>query len=480
MAMEDAIALARALSSAPGAVGGTGGDGRADLAAALAAYEAERRPVIARIQKAARDSQAWFENVARYAAFEPVPFAFSLLTRSRRISYENLRRRDPELIRRVRQDFARRALPDLASPDEGPLPMFTPFPLRSLTLRNRVVVSPMCMYSAEDGLISDFHLVHLGSRALGGAGLVMTEMTCVAADARISPGCAGLYRPEHADAWRRVVEFVHRHTRAAIGMQLGHAGRKGATKLAWEGSDEPLAEGGWPLIAPSPLAWSDRNQVPREMDRADMDRVTAAFVAAARAAARVGFDLLELHMAHGYLLASFLSPLTNRRQDAYGGSLRNRMRFPLELVDAVRSAWPAERPLSVRISATDWLEGGLVVEDAVELARALRAAGVDIVDVSTGLTVPEARPVYGRSFQTPFSDQIRNEAQVPTIAVGNISSADEVNSILAAGRADLCALARPHLYDPYFTLHAAAELGDPEPWPLPYRAASRPRRTEPA
>lgn len=356
--------------------------------------------------------------------------------------------------------------------------MFTPFRLRGLTLRNRVVVSPMDMYSATDGLPGDFHLVHLGSRALGGAALVMTEMVCVSAQGRITPGCTGLYTARQADAWRRITDFVHhRAPGAAIGVQLGHAGRKGSTKLMWEGMDEPLPDGNWPLVAASPLPYKPDSQTPRELTRAQLTDLRHQFADAARRAARSGFDLLELHCAHGYLLSGFLSPLTNRRTDAYGGPLAGRLRFPLEVFDAVRTVWPAERPMTVRISATDWARGGTSADDAVEIARAFAAHGADAIDVSTGQVVADERPEFGRSYQTPFADRIRHEAKVPVIAVGAISSWDDVNSLILAGRTDLCALARPHLHDPNWTLHAAAEQGYTGPgaeWPAPYRAGSRP------
>jgi anthraniloyl-CoA monooxygenase len=352
--------------------------------------------------------------------------------------------------------------------------MFTPFRLRDLVLPNRVVVSPMCQYVADDGTIGDWHLVHLGSRAMGGAGLVMAEMTDVSREARISPWCAGLYRPEHAAAWKRIVDFVHRETPAAIGVQLGHAGRKGATQRLWEGDNEPLPEGGWPLVSASPIPYfPDRSPVPREMTRADMDCAVADFANAARLARDAGFDLLEVHMAHGYLLASFISPLTNARGDEYGGPLENRMRFPLEVFDACRSVWPDEKPMSVRISAVDWVQGGMEPDDAVAVARLLNAHGCDIVDVSAGQTVPDQRPAYGRLFQTPFADRIRHQVGMATMAVGNISSFMDVNTIIAAGRADLCVLARAHLFDPYWTRHAAWMLGYQLPWPGPYKSVER-------
>ncbi|MEU5251640.1 bifunctional salicylyl-CoA 5-hydroxylase/oxidoreductase [Streptomyces longwoodensis] len=460
LAVEDALALAACLREHP------------DREAALAAYEEERKPVVASTQRAARASLEWFENLALYLDQPPRLFAFNLLTRSRRVTHDNLRLRDPRFVEAVEREFG--------CPPGTP-PMFTPFRLRGLTLRNRVVVSPMDMYSAADGLPGDFHLVHLGARALGGAGLVMTEMVCVSEEGRITPGCTGLYTGRQAEAWRRVTEFVH--TRApgtAIGVQLGHSGRKGSTRLMWEGMDEPLPDGNWPLVAASALPYRPGSQTPRELSRAHLTDLREQFTAAGRRAARAGFDLLELHCAHGYLLSGFLSPLTNRRTDAYGGSLDRRLRFPLEVFDAVRAVWPDERPMTVRISATDWAEGGTSADDAVEIARAFAAHGADAVDVSTGQVVAEERPEFGRSYQTPYADRIRHEAGVPVIAVGAISSWDDVNSLILAGRTDLCALARPHLYDPHWTLHAAAEQGYSGPgavWPEPYLAGSRRPRT---
>ncbi|MGW7820825.1 bifunctional salicylyl-CoA 5-hydroxylase/oxidoreductase [Streptomyces puniciscabiei] len=456
LAVEDALALAACLVEQP------------DVPRALAAYEEERKPVVASTQRAARASLEWFENLRLYLDQPPRQFAFNLLTRSRRVTHDNLRLRDAHFTEAVEREFG--------CPPGTP-PMFTPFRLRGLTLRNRVVVSPMDMYSATDGVPGDFHLVHLGARALGGAGLVMTEMVCVSEEGRITPGCAGLHTGRQAEAWRRITDFVH--TRApgtAIGVQLGHSGRKGSTRLMWEGMDEPLPHGNWPLVAASPLPYKPGSQLPRELSRAQLTDIREQFTAAAWRAARAGFDLLELHCAHGYLLSGFLSPLTNRRTDAYGGSLQRRLRFPLEVFDAVRAVWPAERPMTVRISATDWAEGGTTAEDAVEIARAFAAHGVDAIDVSTGQVVAEERPEFGRSYQTPFADRIRHSARIPVIAVGAISSWDDVNSLILAGRTDLCALGRPHLYDPHWTLHAAAEQGYEGPgvaWPAPYRAGSR-------
>ncbi|MFI6645229.1 bifunctional salicylyl-CoA 5-hydroxylase/oxidoreductase [Streptomyces sp. NPDC050504] len=457
LAVEDALALAACVEERP------------TLAEALAAYEAERRPVVESTQRAAAASLRWFEELGTYLDQPPHQFAFNLLTRSRRVTHDNLGLRDAAFTTAVEREYG--------CPPATP-PMFTPFTLRGLTLRNRVVVSPMDVYSAVDGVPGDFHLVHLGGRALGGAGLVMTEMVCVSAQGRITPGCTGLYTHEQATAWRRVTDFVHAQAPGtAIGVQLGHSGRKGSTKLMWEGIDQPLQDGNWPLVAASPLPYrAGVNQVPHALDRAGLTEVREQFAAAAWRAARAGFDLLELHCAHGYLLSGFLSPLTNTRDDEYGGSLAGRLRFPLEVLDAVRSIWPGDRPLTVRLSATDWAAGGTTADDAVEIARAFAAHGADAIDVSTGQVVPGERPEYGRSYQVPYADRIRNELGVPVVAVGAISSWDDVNSLLLAGRADLCAVGRPHLYDPHWTLHAAAEQGYEGPgatWPLPYRAGSR-------
>ncbi|GHC53703.1 bifunctional salicylyl-CoA 5-hydroxylase/oxidoreductase [Streptomyces cinnamoneus] len=457
LAVEDALALAGHVRDA------------ATVPEALAAYEAERRPVVESTQRAARASLEWFEELALHTGGPPHRFAFDLLTRSRRVTHDNLRLRDAGFVAAVERE---------AGIPPGTPPMFTPFRLRGLTLRNRVVVSPMDMYSATDGTPGDFHLVHLGARALGGAGLVMTEMVCVSEQGRITPGCAGLYAPAHERAWRRITGFVHdRAPGTAIGVQLGHSGRKGSTRLMWEGIDQPLPDGNWPLVAPSALPYRPGvNQIPHALLADELRAIREQFVRSAASAARAGFDLLELHCAHGYLLSSFLSPLTNHRDDAYGGGLRGRLAYPLEVFDAVRAVWPAERPMTVRISATDWAPGGTTGDDAVAIARAFAEHGADAVDVSTGQVVPEERPAYGRSYQTPFADRIRQEAGVPVIAVGAISSWDDVNSLILAGRADLCALGRPHLYDPAWTLHAAAEqdyAGPGAPWPVPYRAGSR-------
>jgi anthraniloyl-CoA monooxygenase len=455
LALEDAIGLADALHAGH------------DLASSLETYQETRRIEVLKLQSAARNSTEWFEAVPRYVRFEPMQFAYALLTRSQRVSHENLRLRDRTWLEGMERWFAERASRrpvQMAVP-----PMFTPFRLRVLELANRIAVSPMAMYSAEDGVAGDFHLVHLGTRAQGGAGLVFTEMTCVAPEGRITPGCAGMYKDEHVAAWTRIVDFVHRHTEAKICLQLGHSGPKGSTKLGWEGMDEPLDAGNWQVIGPSAVPWSAHNQVPRPMTRVEMDDVLAAFVRATEMAEGCGFDMVELHCAHGYLLSAFITPLMNRRTDEYGGTLANRLRFPLEVFSAMRAVWPQHKPMSVRISATDWVEDGITGEDSVEIAKAFAAAGADIIDVSAGQTSTRAKPIYGRMFQTPFSDRIRNEAGIATMAVGNIFEPDHVNSIIAAGRADLCCLARPHLADPYWALHAAGRLGyDQIAWPVQY------------
>jgi len=457
LALESAVALADQLHRTP------------DLDTAFTAYEEARRIEVLKLQSAARNSCEWFEQAERYLRLDPVQFAYSLLTRSQRISHENLRLRDRAWLEGAENWFQKRAGVEAAG-NRPRVPMFAPFALRGMRLTNRVVVSPMAQYKAVDGCPTDWHFAHYAERAKGGAGLVYTEMTCVSPEGRITPGCPGLYAPDHEAAWKRLVDFVHAETGAKICAQLGHSGPKGSTQLGWQEMDAPLAHGNWPVMAASAIAWSPRNQVPRAMNRTDMDRVRDQFVAAAEMADRAGFDMIELHMAHGYLLSSFITPLTNRRDDEYGGSLENRMRYPLEVFRAVRAVWPEAKPVSVRISASDWLgEEGVTPEEAVRIAAMLRAAGVDICDVSAGQTSIQARPVYGRMFQTPFSDRIRNETGMATMAVGNIYEPDHVNSILLAGRADLVCLARPHLADPYWTLHAAAAIGDRSvAWPDPY------------
>jgi len=469
LAMEDALALAACLHE-------EAGRGVAD---SLAAYEEERRPVVASTQRAAQASLEWFENIGQYAGQDPHQFAFNIMTRSRRVTYDNLQLRDPEFVADMDRWFA--ASQDTGG-DPAPTcpPMFQPFRLGRLELANRVIVSAMDMYSAVDGVPGDFHLAHLGSKALGGAGLVMTEMVCVSPTGRITPGCTGMYTAEQEESWRRVTSFVHQYSGAKIGIQIGHSGRKGSTKLMWDGMDDPLPDGNWEVCGPSPIPYAAKSQTPRELTSDDLVQIKDQFTAAALAAARAGFDLLELHCAHGYLLSSFLSPLTNQRNDRYGGSLAARLRYPLEVFDAVRAVWPEDRPMTVRVSATDWHDGGVDIDEAVEIARAFAEHGAAGIDVSTGQVVSDERPAFGRSYQTPFADRIRNEIGrkygIAVIAVGAISSYDDVNSIILAGRADLCALGRTHLYDPNWTLHAAAEQGYAGPgaiWPDPFAAGSR-------
>ncbi|WP_116086129.1 bifunctional salicylyl-CoA 5-hydroxylase/oxidoreductase [Tropicimonas sp. IMCC34011] len=454
LALESAIALAELV------------DKEETLEKAFEKYQEERRLDVLRLQSAARNSTEWFEEVDRYLHLDPVQFNYSLLTRSQRISHENLRLRDQKWLREAEEWFQSQA----GANGVHRAPMFAPFQLKDMRLKNRVVVSPMAQYKAVDGCPTDWHFTHYAERAKGGAGLVYIEMSCVSPEGRITPGCPGLYAPEHEAQWTRLCDFVHAETDAKLCMQIGHAGRKGSTQLGWQEMDAPLEEGNWPLLSASAIPWSDRNQVPKAMDRDDMDRVRDEFVASTEMAARAGFDMIEFHAAHGYLISSFISPLSNERTDEYGGSLENRMRYPLEVFRAMRAVWPENKPMSVRISATDWTgERGVSGEEAVEIAQMFHDAGVDIVDVSAGQTSIEAKPVYGRMFQTPFSDRIRNDRGIPTIAVGNIYEPDHVNSILMAGRADLVCLARPHLADPYWTLHAAAALGDEETaWPDPY------------
>ncbi|MGA0893331.1 MAG: bifunctional salicylyl-CoA 5-hydroxylase/oxidoreductase [Ilumatobacteraceae bacterium] len=453
LAFDSAIALAEYLHTEP------------TMERAFERYQEERRTEVLRLQSAARNSLEWFEQCERYLHLDPVQFSYSLLTRSQRISHENLRLRDPDWVRSAEDWFQHEA-----GGQPGRAPMFAPFRLRSMELVNRIVVSPMAQYRAVDGCPTDWHLVHYGERAKGGAGLVTVEMTCVSPEGRITPGCTGLYDAEHESAWRRITEFVHRETSAKISCQIGHAGRKASTQVGWDDADAPLADGNWPLLSASSIPWSPRNAIPKPMDRSDMDMVTAQFVASTQMALRAGFDMVELHAAHGYLLSSFISPVSNDRTDEYGGSLENRMRYPLEVFGAMRAVWPSDRPMSVRISANDWIgDHGITPDEAVHIAQTFHDAGADIIDVSAGQTSIDARPVYGRMFQTPFADRIRNEAGIATMAVGNIYEPDHVNGILMAGRADLVCLARPHLADPYWTLHAAVQLGDTGvAWPLPY------------
>ncbi len=458
LAFDSAIALAELLHTEP------------TKEAAFERYQEERRLEVLRLQSAARNSLEWFEQVERYLDLDPVQFNYSLLTRSQRISHENLRLRDGEWLESAEKWFQTQA----GANDNAPVraPMFAPFKLRDMELKNRIVVSPMAQYKAVDGSPTDWHLIHYGERAKGGAGLIYTEMTCVSDTGRITPGCPGLYAPEHEAAWSRLTAFVHAETEAKICCQIGHSGRKGSTNLGWEGMDKPLAAGNWGLVSASAIPWSAENAMPREATQADLDEIKAQFVASAEMAARAGFDMIELHAAHGYFISSFISPVSNQRSDHYGGSLENRLRYPLEVFAAMRAVWPADKPMSVRISANDWVgEDGVTPEEAVEIARAFSAAGADIIDVSAGQTSVEAKPVYGRMFQTPFSDRIRNEAGISTMAVGNIYEADHANSILMAGRADLVAVGRPHLADPYWTLHEAAKIGDRHAtWLQPYHA----------
>ena len=463
LALEDAIELTRCFR-----------DHGPDVAAVLDRYQALREVDVLRLQNAAWNAMEWFEVVGtRYCdQLPPEQFMYSMLTRSQRISHENLRLRDAQWLQGFERWFAQQAGVPVSEPQAPPRPMFTPFTLKGMTVPNRVVVSPMAVYSAQDGLVGDFHLVHFGARALGGAGLLYTEMTATSPDARITPGCAGLWNDAQRDAWKRVVDFVHAQSPAKMGLQIGHAGRKGATCVPWQGGgDEPLPVGGWPLLSASPLPYMPHSVVPATMTREDMDRVVRDFAQAARRGAEAGFDILELHAAHGYLLSSFLSPLTNQRRDDYGGSLQARAKFPLEVFAAVRQAWPQNRPLSVRLSCHDWAPGGNTADDAVALARLFKEAGADIIDCSSGQVVADQKPVYGRMYQTPFADRIRNEVGIPTVAVGAIFEADHVNMVIAAGRADLCALARPHLADPAWTLHEAARVGHPDlAWPAPYQS----------
>lgn len=457
LALESAVALAEYVHTEP------------TLEAAFTRYQEERRLEVLRLQSAARNSLEWFENLERYLHLDPVQLNYSMLTRSQRISHENLRERDAEWLASAERWFMDQA----GSPPAAPLraPMFAPYSLRDMTLKNRIVVSPMAQYKAVDGAPTDWHLIHYGERAKGGAGLVFTEMTCVSAEGRITPGCPGLYAPEHEAGWKRLTSFIHAETDTKICCQVGHSGRKGSTQLGWEVMDAPLHDNNWDTVSASAIAWSANNATPREITLDEMAQIKAQFVASAQMADRAGFDMIELHAAHGYLLSSFISPVSNIRTDTYGGSLENRMRFPLEVFAAMRAVWPSAKPMSARISANDWVgEAGVTPDEAVEIARAFRDAGADLIDVSAGQTSTDAKPVYGRMFQTPFSDRIRNEGGIPTMAVGNIFEADHANSILMAGRADLVAVGRPHLSDPYWTLHEAVKIGDraaPD-WPLPY------------
>lgn len=458
LALESGAALAEALTTQP------------SVAEAFDIYEEARRVEVLRLQSAAKNSMEWFENVERYLDLDPVQLNYSLLTRSQRISHENLRERDAAWLNDAERWFQTQAGVEASSPVRAP--MFAPLRLREMELHNRIVVSPMAQYKAVDGCPTDWHFVHYAERAKGGAGLVYVEMTCISPEGRITPGCPGLYAPEHEAAWLRLTNFVHTETKAKICCQIGHSGRKGSTQLGWEDMDFPLLEGNWPVISPSTIPWSATSDTPIVMDRTKMDEVRDQFVASAQMAERAGFDMIELHAAHGYLISSFISPISNNRDDSYGGNLDNRMRFPLEVFRAMRDVWPSAKPMSVRISANDWVgDAGVTPDEAVEIARLFSEAGADIIDVSAGQTSVDAEPVYGRMFQTPFSDRIRNEAGIKTMAVGNIYEPDHANSILMAGRADLVCLARPHLANPYWTLHAASQIGDRlAQWPRPYEA----------
>lgn len=460
LALEDAIKLAQVLDR-------SGTDDPAALAAALADYQAERHVEVLKIQNSARNSTEWFETLDRYLGFELPQFAYSLMTRSQRVSHENLRLRDAAWLDGVERWFW-----DGNMGRNHPVqPMFTPYALRDLTLPNRIVIPPMLTYSADgDGGATDFHAVHYGARALGGAGLMMTEMLAVSAEGRATPGCPGLYDDMHVERWRAINAFAHGHSATKTCAQIGHAGARAACRTPQDGYDLPLAAP-WDILSASPRPWKAGGIIPRAMTDADMHRIRNAFVAATLRAEEAGFDMIEVQAGHGFLLSSFITPVMNHRGDEHGGCLDNRLRWPLEVIAAVREAWPAHKPLAVRLSAHDWVgEAGVTPGEATEIARRLKAIGVDLIDVSAGETAPDARPVYGRMFQTPFADQVRNEAKLPVIAVGNIADADQVNSILAAGRADLVALGRPHLADPVWTLRAAAQAGDDTQFvPMPYR-----------
>ncbi|HEY8067412.1 MAG TPA: bifunctional salicylyl-CoA 5-hydroxylase/oxidoreductase [Burkholderiales bacterium] len=460
LAMEDAIALYECLKT------------EKETKASLRKYDTARREEVEKTQHAANVSLAWFEHMRRYWDMDPLQFAFGVMSRSKQITWENLELRDPAFVGEVGRWFAGKSKDQGfdVDPANPPVPMFTPFKLRGMTLENRVVVSPMDQYSAVDGVPGDWHMVHLGSRAVGGAGMVYVEMTCVSPEGRITPGCTGLWNEAQRDAFRRITDFCHANSKAKLCLQIGHAGRKGSTQLGWEKMDHPLDAGNWPVVSASPIPYYEGvSQVPREMTEADMEKIKSEFVRSAELAHQAGFDMLEIHMAHGYLLASFISPLTNRRSDEYGGSIGNRMRFPLAVFKACRKAWPEDKPMSARISAADWAPGGLSGEDLLALTKMLKEAGCDLIDCSTGQTVPQQRPLYGRMYQAPFADWVRNETGIATMTVGAVTSADQVNTLLASGKADLVALGRPHLANPYFTLQASAWYGHAAQfWPPQY------------
>lgn len=458
LALESAISLANNLSI------------EKNHSSAFKKYEESRKLEVLRLQSAAKNSVEWFEDVERYLDLDPIQLKYSLLTRSQRISHENLRERDPEWLNQAEKWFQSRA--GVKNNEKVRAPMFAPFKLRELELKNRIVVSPMAQYKAINGCPTDWHFVHYAERAKGGAGLIYVEMTCISPEGRITPGCTGLYSKEHEFSWKRIIDFIHLETEAKISCQIGHSGRKGSTQLGWEKMDAPLKNGNWPIISASSIPWSKNNAVPVEMTELKMEEVLKQFVSSTEMANRAGFDMIELHAAHGYLISSFISPKSNIRKDKYGGSLDNRMRYPLRVAEAMRKSWPKEKPMSVRISANDWVgEEGITPQESVKIAKMFKAIGIDIIDVSAGQTSDEAKPVYGRMFQTPFSDRIRNEAGINTMAVGNIYEADHVNSILMAGRADLVCIARPHLSNPYWTLHAGTSIGDrSEKWLKPYEA----------
>ena len=465
IAMEDAIALSDAVLNAC--------DEKRSILEALRAYESERKDVISRLQRTAMVSLSWYENARRYNGLSPKQYAFNFLSRNKSVTYENLALRDPDYGADINQWYAELVRDNLGFdlPTENPPPpMFTPYKVGNLTLQNRVVVAPMCQYSADDGTPTDWQLVHLGNFAKGGAGLVITEMTNVSSEGRISHKCTGMYKPEHIPAWKRIVDFVHENSKSKICVQLGHAGRKASCNVGWVGGGSPLKDDGWSILAASPIPFTPKSQVPKEMDRADMDKVRDDYVRSATMAAEAGFDMIEFHGAHGYLLSSFISPISNIRTDEYGGSIKNRMRFPIEVLRAVRAVWPADKPISVRISAEDWVgERGNSGDDAVEIAKLFYDNGADIIHVSAGQTSSEQKPIYGRMFQAHLSEQVRLEAGIPTMTVGNITTADQVNTILAAGRADLVTLARTHLSNPFFTLHAAAHYNwEDQYWPDQY------------